>query len=84
MKWQQLCNKYPNTWVLVEATVAHSEEHMRIPDELELIEVFDDSPSALERYNVEHKKNRMRELFVFHTSRKQLEIEERRWAGIRA
>ena len=84
MRWEEIRQKYPRQWLLVEATAAHSEDHMRVLDELEVLDVFDNSPAALERYKKEHHANPMRELFVLHTSRKNLEIEERRWVGVRA
>lgn len=84
MIWDEIRNLYPNKWMLVEATVAHSEDHNRILDELEVIDEFKDSPTALQRYKEEHHKYPMREFFVLHTSREILKIEERRWVGIRA
>jgi len=84
MKWNAIRIKHPNTWTLVEATVAHSENKMRVLDELEVIGVFEESPSALKQYKAEHHNNPMRELFVLHTSRENIDVEERRWVGIRA
>ena len=83
MNWEEIRKKYPRQWLLVEATVAHSERQLRILDELEVLDIFDNSTSALGRYKIEHHTNRFRELFVLHTSRKNLEIEERRWIGPR-
>ena len=84
MKWEDIRQKYPSRWLLVEATAAHSEDQFRVLDELEVIEVFEDSATALRRYKEEHHTNPLKELFVLHTSRKELLIEERRWVGIRA
>lgn len=83
MKWEQIRHKYPGRWLLVEAVRAHSEDHKRIPDEIDVIDEFDDSPAALQRYKKEHHNNPTSELFVLHTSRKKLDIEERYWVGIR-
>ena len=84
MKWNAIRKQYPNSWILLEATAAHSANKKRILDELKVIEVYGDSPTALERYKNEHNLNPLRELFVLHTSREIIDVEERRWVGIRA
>jgi len=84
MKWEEIRKMYPRQWLLVEATAAHSEGQLRILDELEVLDIFENSTTALGRYKIEHHINPYRELFVLHTSRKNLEIEERRWIGPRA
>ena len=84
MKWIEIRNQYPDSWVLLEATAAHSANKKRILDEFEIIDVYSDSPSALQRYKEEHHRSPLRELFVLHTSRDNIDVEERRWVGIRA
>ena len=83
MQWKEIREKYPECWILVEAISAHSENQKRIPDDMSIIGKFDNSHSALQQYKNEHHKNPFRELFVLHTSREVLNIEERRWVGIR-
>jgi hypothetical protein len=83
MKWEEARKSYPNRWLLIEARKAHSESSQRIVDELTVIADFDESKSALNRYLALHTNEPQRELYVVHSSNENLEIEERRWAGVR-
>lgn len=83
MNWNDTRRQYPNRWLLIEATLAHSDENQRIVDDLSVVSEFDESQTALQRYLELHKKNPQREFYVVHTSREKLDIEERRWAGVR-
>jgi hypothetical protein len=51
---------------------------------LAVVDAFEDSPSALKAYAALHRQAPERELYVFHTSRKTLDVAERRWLGVRA
>lgn len=84
MNWPEVRSKYPDRWLLIEATSAHSVQNQRIVDDLSVVSEFDESRAALKTYLDLHKKEPLRELYVAHTSREALDIEERRWAGIRA
>jgi len=81
--WQQLRSQYPDCWVLVEATKAHSSDGERVLDELALIARFDDSDSAMRDYQRHHHAAPQREFYVLHTNRSELDIRERRWIGAR-
>ena len=83
MKWQEICNQYPHQWLLVEATIAHSENNERVLDEIAVVDKFSDSVSAINNYTQLHRKAPDRELYVFHTDREALNITERSWLGIR-
>ena len=83
MNWSEVRAKYPNQWLLVEALHAHSLHDKRLVDDIEVVEAFLDSATALQQYSRLHNKTPNRELYVFHTSREQLEITERQWLGIR-
>lgn len=83
MKWKGLRVKYPDSWVLFEAVQAHSNEGKRIIDEIAVLDIFDDSDEAIKAYRDFHKKEPKRELYVAHTKKKDLEIEERKWLGVR-
>lgn len=83
MKWQEIRRQYPQQWLLVEAIQAHSEGYKRILDEIAVVDTFSDSVSAMNNYSQLHRKAPERELYVFHTSRKTIDITERRWLGIR-
>jgi hypothetical protein len=84
MIWQEIRTRYPQQWVLVEAIHAHSTADQRVLDQLAVVNTFPDSISALNSYRQFHRVAPDRELYVFHTSREQLDIAERRWLGIRA
>ncbi len=83
MKWQEICIHYPQRWLLIEAIKARSEANKRILEHLAVIGTFPDSSTALKSYQELHHEAPERELYVFHTSRKTLDITERRWIGIR-
>lgn len=84
MQWQEIRQCYPQQWLLVEAIQAHSEANKRILDQLAVVNAFSDSKQAMERYARLHRESPDRELYVFHTSREDLNIDERRWIGVRA
>ena len=83
MKWNEVKEKYPDTWVLFEAVEAHSENGKREVEDISILNTFDDSRKATKKYREIHKKDTQRELYVAHTQKDKLEIKERRWLGIR-
>ena len=83
MTWQKVRQHYPHQWLLVEAIKAHSKPGKRIVSDLSVINTFPNSTSALQSYLELHREAPDRELYVFHTERQQLNIEERLWSGIR-
>ena len=84
MQWSDIRRHYPDQWLLLEAVQAHSEANHRILDELAVIDVYGDSQAALTGYAQLQREAPARELYVFHTSRENLDVLERRWLGIRA
>jgi hypothetical protein len=83
MQWQDIRSHYPNQWLLVEAIKAHSENDRRILDDIAVLETFGDSDAAMKSYTGLHREAPQRELYVFDTDREDLDIQERRWLGIR-
>ena len=83
MKWEEVREKYPGKWILFEALEAHSEEGKRKVDNISILNTFDDSSEATKIYRKIHKKDPHRELYIAHTQKDKLEIEERKWMGIR-
>lgn len=83
MNWQKIRDHYPHQWLLIEAIKARSEQGKRILEQISVINAFSDSVSAMNDYKKLKKEAPGRELFIFHTSRKELDITERRWLGIR-
>ncbi|MDI3548255.1 MAG: hypothetical protein PWR10_1907 [Halanaerobiales bacterium] len=83
MKWEGLRKKHPDSWVLFEAVQAHSNEGKRIVEDLSVLDIFNDSEEAIKAYRKLHKKEPQRELYVAHTKKENLEIQERKWLGVR-
>jgi len=83
MQWQAIRQNYPQQWLLLEAIKAHSDGDQRVLDQLAVLGTFGDSVSAMQSYTQFHRESPERELYVFHTSREQLDIAERQWIGVR-
>jgi hypothetical protein len=83
MRWDEIRQRYPDQWLLVEALDAHTEGDQRILNQLAVVDTFTDSTQALRRYQELHHESREREIYVFHTSREQLRVTEQKWLGIR-
>ncbi len=83
MTWQEVRQHFPQQWLLVEATRAHSETNHRVLDDLAVLGTYPSGKQAMNGYLDVHRAMPQRELFVLHTSREELVIEERRWLGIR-
>jgi hypothetical protein len=76
MKWDEVRKCFPSQWVIIEAINAITKENRRIIEEVSVVDVFlNDSKNAMKKYLLLHKKNRMRELYVIHTSCNHLNIE---------
>lgn len=84
MEWTEICNKYKNQWVLIEAVRAYLKDSKRIIEEINvLFESGDDSRDALLKYKEIHKQDPERELYVVHTSREKIDINEKFYVGVR-
>jgi hypothetical protein len=83
MQWTDIRRHYPHQWLLVEALLAHSDSGKRRLDELAVVDAFSDGESALRAYLRIHRDAPVRELYVIHSDREELEITERAWLGLR-
>lgn len=84
MKWEDVCQAFPDQWVLIEAIQAHTnEKRERILDEIAPLKKFAKSPDAMKAYQEIHRAEPRRELYVLHTSRKEPNIIEKKWVGVR-
>lgn len=83
MQWQEIRERYPHQWLLVEAIDARSSEGQRILEDLAVLETFPDGMSAMNGYRELHRRDPHRELYVLHTDREILEVTETHWLGIR-
>ena len=83
MKWSEARIIYPNKWLLFEAIEAYSKGGKRIVEEISIINSYDDGKQALKAYAEKHKKDKSREMYVYHTKNEELSIAERNWIGVR-
>jgi len=83
MTWNEIRDRFPRQWLLVEATAAHSAGDRRILDDLAVLDTFSSGKTAMKAYLEQHAKNPQRELYVLSSDREDLDIEEIRWVGIR-
>ncbi len=83
MEWQQIRERYPAQWLVVEAIVAHTEANKRIVNQMAVVDSFTNSRSALNSYIELHERAPEKELYVVHTDRETLDIIQQRWLGIR-
>lgn len=83
MKWEEARKTYTNKWILFEAIHAYSKEGRRIVEELSVINAYDEGKQALKEYAEKHKKDKLREMYVYNTKNEELFIEERTWIGVR-
>lgn len=84
MKWSEVQKYYPSQWVIIEALEARTtDKKQRKIDNLAVIETCLDGDQALARYRDLHHNYPQREFYFVHTSRKDLDIQERQWHGIR-
>jgi hypothetical protein len=83
MQWNEIRERYPGQWLLIDAVEAHSADNQRILDDIAVIQSFPDWVAAWNGYKELHFQNRQRELYVLHTDRENLEIEEVQSLGLR-
>jgi hypothetical protein len=84
MRWKDVREAFPQKWVLIEAVQAHTNENSeRILDDITPLEKFTNSPDAMKAYQEIHRLEPNRELYVLHTNRKEPNIIEKKWVGVR-
>ena len=80
MKWEDVWQAFPEQWILIEAVQAYTNEKSeRILEEVTPL----NSPDAMKSYQELHRKDLKCELYVLHTNRKEPNIIEKRWVGVR-
>jgi hypothetical protein len=84
LRWEDVKNIYPPSWLVIEAIEAHTEDENRVVDRVSVIESFHDetSKNALLKYLELHKSYPEREFYVVHSERPELNIKEQKWAGL--
>jgi hypothetical protein len=84
MQWVDIRRKLPHQWLVVEALQARSHAGRRQLEDISVVGTFEDSETAMRAYMKLHRGSPNRELYVVHTDRPELDIEERSWLGLRA
>lgn len=83
MKWKQVCEQYPEQWVLVEAISAYSKNSIRYIEELSVISNFSDSTHAWKEYKKLHLAKPSYEYYIFHTDHETLEVKEQKFIEVK-
>lgn len=83
MRWDDVRDRWPDQWLVIEALEARSEGDRRRFEKIAVVETCADGRTAFRRYRELHRAFPARELLFVHTQREALEIEERRWLGVR-
>ena len=83
MKWGKITELHPSRFVLVEAIKASSNNRMRQLEDMAVIQDYDNPQEAWSGYKKLHKLHPNRELYVFHTSRNDVEVVEEFFSGVR-
>jgi hypothetical protein len=75
--WQEIREKHPEQWVLIEAVDAYTEDEQRIVGNIVLWETCgSDWRDALAAYKRYHEKYPNRELYYLHTKRVEMDIRD--------
>lgn len=82
MRWQEVKERFPNEWVVLEVIKAYSDKGYRHIEDVVIIDRFENSIESMERYEELRKDHSQREYCFFHTSRENLVARER-YVGIR-
>ncbi|GIP15494.1 hypothetical protein J40TS1_11360 [Paenibacillus montaniterrae] len=83
MKWEEITQLHPSRFVLVEAIKASSSNRIRQLEDIAVIQEYETPQEAWDGYKSLHKLHPTRELYVFHTSRKDVELVEEFFSGAR-
>ena len=83
MKWQEVRERFPHRWVVLEALRSRREEGKWIIDDMAVVDEYLDGTTAIKAYGTLHKQWPMRELLFFSTEHAKIELTETRWMGLR-
>ena len=83
MKWQEVRQQYPETWVIIEALQAHDQKNKKIIDDMSVLNQFQNIMDAIKQYKSLHKNNPQRDILVANTENQELDIKTQHWFGVR-
>ena len=78
MKWTDVREKYPNTFVKIKALDSHIDNNKRVIDNLGLMEIYPDGHVAMKDF-----KNNSENEYIINTSNEKLEIELTKFISLR-
>jgi hypothetical protein len=82
MIWSEVRSAHPDQWLVIEALEAHTEDDRRVLDRIAVIEVCADGLATMKRYGALRREHPHREFCFVHTSKLDLNIEERVWLDL--
>ena len=83
MFWQDIREKYPKKWLVIEAKTFHQADDKFVVEDLEVIDIFDKSFEAYDKYRALHRETPNKEFLFVNTEMPFLEIPTTRWLGVR-
>ncbi|MFM9278065.1 hypothetical protein [Paenibacillus jiagnxiensis] len=83
MKWEEITVLHPGRFVLVEVIKASSNNRVRQLEDMAVFQDYDNPQEAWSGYKQLHKLHPTRVLYVFHTSRSDVEVVEEFFSGIK-
>ncbi len=83
MKWQDVRDKFPHRWLVLEAIKSHREGDYWIADDLSVLDQFEDGWAAIQRYGELHREWPQREVFFYHADREAIRIQQIPSLGLR-
>ena len=84
MLWQEIREKYPSKWLVIEAKKFHQTDDQFVVEDFEVLDIFDKSFDAYDEYRSLHQEHPSKEFLFANTEMSILEIPITRWMGIRA
>ncbi|MGL5067910.1 MAG: hypothetical protein ACRC6T_08890 [Sarcina sp.] len=78
MKWSEVREKYPNTFVKIQALESHVSGNKRIIDNLGLLEIYTDGFAAMKDF-----KNNSEGEYIINTANTELEVELTKFISLR-
>lgn len=74
--WQEICEQYPQKWLLIEVIKAYSDSRRPVLEQLVVVGVFVDAFTAQKQHQRLHHESPACELYVVHTSQEVLDVIE--------
>lgn len=83
MDWPAARVAHPDQWVVLEVRAARTVAGRRVFDDVIVVATCADGRETMQRYRQLRRAHPDREYCFAHTSVVELDIEERRWVGVR-